>query len=161
MGGRVKESSSRAYASGCGAGAVISNRMRRWLSGSASRAMRSAFCRAQNSSRVPCDADAAPLLAAAVRPRRRARAGWELQAGDASAKPIVRRRTGTADGGFDVVAQRSTGVRVVERVAGVVQVGASFCCAALWAATKEEAGEAQAARQALHMQRLCTSTLYP
>jgi hypothetical protein len=105
-------------------------RQRQRLSGSASRAMRSAFCRAQNSSQVPCDATgAAPLLAAAVRPRRRARAGWELQAGDASAKPGVRRRTGTA-GGFDVVTQRSAGVRVqvVERIAGVAQGGASLCC---------------------------------
>ena len=98
---------------------------------------------------MPCECDgdvgAASLLAAAVRPRRRARAGWELQAGDASAKPVVRRRTGTgtADGGFDVVAQRSAGVRVraVERAAGVAQVGASFCCVALWAATEEEAGK--------------------
>lgn len=124
-------------------------RRRRGLSGSASSAMRSAFCRAQNSSRVPCECDgdvgAAALLAASVRPRRRARAGWELQAGDASAKPVVRRRTGTgtADGGFDVVAQRSAGVRVraMERAAGVAQVGASFCCVALWAATEEEAGK--------------------
>ena len=73
---------------------------------------------------------------------------------------------GDRDSGWRMAASMSSHSAVracAERAAGVAQVGASFCCAALWAATEEEAGKRSwllaAAGQALHMQ--CTGTLYP
>jgi hypothetical protein len=111
--------------------------------------MRSAFCRAQNSSQVPCDATgAAPLLATSLQ-----LCGLDVGRGLAgSCKPVTQVPSQAFAGGRGRLAA-SMSLHSAVRAFGcrwsrgllVLRKAAQVSAAALWAATEEEAGEAQAA----------------